>query len=219
MRILIADDHALFRDSLRSLLESHDVEIVGEASNGQEAIDLSWKNKPDVVLMDLMMPEMDGLEATKRIAAELPEVKVVILTASDDDSDLFEAIKSGAKGYLLKDLESKQFFELLDGVNRGEPALTPILARKLLDEFAKPEQSEPHKFDPDALTEREYEVLELMVRGVTSNRKLAKDLGVSENTVKFHVRNILDKLHLHNRAQVVGYALRTRLVDTPPDTD
>lgn len=219
MRILIADDHALFRDSLRSLLESHDVEIVGEASNGQEAIELSWKNKPDVVLMDLMMPEMDGLEATKRIAAELPDVKVVILTASDDDSDLFEAIKSGAKGYLLKDLESSQFFELLDGVNRGEPALTPILARKLLEEFAKPEQSEPEKFDPDALTEREYEVLELMVRGVTSNRKLAKDLGVSENTVKFHVRNILDKLHLHNRAQVVGYALRTRLVDTPPDTD
>lgn len=219
MRILIADDHALFRDSLRSLLESHDVEIVGEASNGEEAVELSWKRKPDVVLMDLMMPKMDGLEATKRIAAELPEVKVVILTASDDDSDLFEAIKSGAKGYLLKDLESSQFFELLDGVNRGEPALTPVLARKLLDEFAKPEKAEPEKFDPDALTEREFEVLELMVRGVTSNRKLAKDLGVSENTVKFHVRNILDKLHLHNRAQVVGYALRTRLVDTPPESE
>jgi DNA-binding NarL/FixJ family response regulator len=219
MKILIADDHALFRDSLRSLLESHDVEIVGEASNGQEAVELSWKCKPDVVLMDLKMPEMDGLEATKRIASELPDVKVVILTASDDDSDLFEAIKSGAKGYLLKDLESAQFFELLDGVNRGEPALTPILARKLLEEFAKPEHSASEKFDPDALTEREYEVLELMVRGVTSNRKLAKDLGVSENTVKFHVRNILDKLHLHNRAQVVGYALRTRLVDTPPDSE
>ncbi len=219
MKILIADDHALFRDSLRSLLESHDVEIVGEASNGQEAVELSWKCKPDVVLMDLKMPEMDGLEATKRIASELPDVKVVILTASDDDSDLFEAIKSGAKGYLLKDLESAQFFELLDGVNRGEPALTPILARKLLEEFAKPEHFASDKFDPDALTEREYEVLELMVRGVTSNRKLAKDLGVSENTVKFHVRNILDKLHLHNRAQVVGYALRTRLVDTPPDSE
>ena len=116
MRILIADDHALFRDSLRSLLEAQDIEVVGEAKNGQEAVDLSWESKPDVVLMDLTMPEMDGLEATKRIAAELPEVKVVILTASDEDSNLFEAIKSGAKGYLLKDLESEQFFSLLEGV-------------------------------------------------------------------------------------------------------
>jgi len=212
MRILIADDHALFRDSLRSLLESHDVEIVGEASNGQEAIDLSWKNKPDVVLMDLMMPEMDGLEATKRIAAELPEVKVVILTASDDDSDLFEAIKSGAKGYLVKDLESTAFFSLLDGVGRGEPALTPALARKVLEEFARPRRRASESHDPDALTDRETEVLEHMVQGVTSNRRLAEHLGVSENTVKFHVRNILDKLHLHNRAQVVAYALRNRLV-------
>ena len=215
MRILIADDHALFRDSLKSLLESHDIEVVAEAKNGQEAVDLSWECKPDVILMDLMMPEMDGLEATKRIAAELPDVKVVILTASDDDNNLFEAIKSGAKGYLLKDLESDQFFSLLEGVGRGEPALTPSVARKLLDEFARPKKPSKEEYDPDALTDREREVLELMVQGTTSNRKLAKHLGVSENTVKFHVRNILDKLHLHNRAQVVAYALRTRLVDSP----
>lgn len=219
MRILIADDHALFRDSLRSLLESQDIEVVGEAKNGQEAVDLSWESKPDVVLMDLTMPEMDGLEATKRIAAELPEVKVVILTASDEDSNLFEAIKSGAKGYLLKDLESEQFFSLLEGVERGEPALTPSVARKLLDEFARPKKPTKEEYDPDALTDREREVLELMVQGTTSNRRLAKHLGVSENTVKFHVRNILDKLHLHNRAQVVAYALRTRLVDSPPDAE
>ena len=116
MRILIADDHALFRDSLRSLLEAHDQEVVGEASNGNEAIELAWKLKPDVTLMDLTMPELDGLEATRRLVAELPEVKVVILTASDDDANLFEAIKAGAKGYLLKDLESSQFFALLEGV-------------------------------------------------------------------------------------------------------
>lgn len=219
MRILIADDHALFRDSLRSLLESQDIEVVGEAKNGQEAIDLSWESKPDVVLMDLTMPEMDGLEATKRIAAELPDVKVVVLTASDEDNNLFEAIKSGAKGYLLKDLESKQFFSLLEGVERGEPALTPSVARKLLDEFARPKKPTKEEYDPDALTDREREVLELMVQGTTSNRRLAKHLGVSENTVKFHVRNILDKLHLHNRAQVVAYALRTRLVDSPPDAE
>jgi DNA-binding NarL/FixJ family response regulator len=216
MNILIADDHALFRESLKSLLEARDLKVVAEAENGREAVELAWKHKPEVVLMDLTMPEMDGLEATKRLAAELPAIKVVILTASDDDSSLFEAIKAGAKGYLLKDLQSDEFFALLDGVDRGEPALTPSLARKLLDEFARAKGSE--SYSPDALTDREQEVLELMVKGVTTNRKLAVSLGISENTVKFHVRNILDKLHLHNRAQVVAFALRNRLVD-PPEAD
>ena len=161
------------------------------------------------------MPEMDGLAATRLISADQPEVKVVVLTASDEDAKLFEAIKSGAQGYMLKNLESGEFFTLLDGINRGEPALTPALARKLLQEFAKPSPSQSQHHDPDALTERELEVLELLVQGITSNRKLAAHLGVSENTVKFHVRNILDKLHLHNRAQVVSYAIRNRIVETP----
>jgi len=217
MKILIADDHALFRDSLRSLLEAHGLEVIGEARNGREAVELAKKLKPEVVLMDLSMPEMDGLSATKLISADQPEVKVVVLTASDEDAKLFEAIKSGAQGYLLKNLESEDFFSLLDGVNRGEPALTPALARKLLQEFARPAQTPVLPQDPDALTEREREVLELLVNGVTSNRKLAKQLGVSENTVKFHVRNILDKLHLHNRAQVVSYAIRHHIVETTPE--
>jgi len=211
MRILIADDHTLFRDSLRSLLESHDLEVVGEAENGEVAVKMAWELKPDLVLMDLSMPEMGGLEATRQLVSELPEVKVVILTASEDDSDLFEAIKSGAKGYLTKNLESDQFFTLLEGIGRGEPALSGGIARKLLDEFAKPKGDK--EWDPDALTQREQDVLQLMVAGTTSNRDLAEALGVTENTVKFHVRNILDKLHLHNRAQVVGYALRNRMVD------
>jgi DNA-binding NarL/FixJ family response regulator len=215
MKILIADDHALFRDSLRSLLEAHGLEVIGEARNGREAVELAKKLKPEVVLMDLSMPEMDGLSATKLISADQPEVKVVVLTASDEDAKLFEAIKSGAQGYLLKNLESGEFFALLEGINRGEPALTPALARKLLQEFAKPSASPSQHRDPDALTERELEVLELLVQGITSNRKLAKHLGVSENTVKFHVRNILDKLHLHNRAQVVSYAIRNRIVESP----
>ena len=219
MRILIADDHALFRDSLRSLLEAHDLEVVAEAKDGKEAVEMAWETKPDVVLMDLTMPEMDGLEATKQLSAELPDVKVIILTASDDDTHLFDAIKAGAKGYLLKDLESGQFFALLEGVERGEPALTPAVARKLLDEFARPKRQMKEHYDPDALTDRERQVLELMVQGTTSNRKLAKLLGVSENTIKFHVRNILDKLHLHNRAQVVAYALRKRIVEPPIDDD
>jgi DNA-binding NarL/FixJ family response regulator len=217
MRILIADDHALFRDSLRSLLEANGLEVLGEARNGREAVELAHKLKPDVVLMDLSMPEMDGLAATRLISADQPEVKVVVLTASDEDAKLFEAIKSGAQGYLLKNLESEDFFTLLDGVNRGEPALTPALARKLLQEFARPAQTSAPPQDPDALTDREREVLELLVNGITSNRKLAKQLGVSENTVKFHVRNILDKLHLHNRAQVVSYAIRHRIVEPPVD--
>jgi len=217
MKILIADDHALFRDSLRSLLEAHGLEVLGEAKNGREAVDLARKLKPDVVLMDLSMPEMDGLAATRLISADQPEVKVVVLTASDEDAKLFEAIKSGAQGYLLKNLESEEFFTLLDGVNRGEPALTPALARKLLQEFARPVAAPAAHQDPDALTEREREVLDLLVNGITSNRRLAKQLGVSENTVKFHVRNILDKLHLHNRAQVVSYAIRHRIVEPPTE--
>ena len=212
MRILIADDHALFRDGLRSLLMAEGHEVAGEAKNGREAVSLTRELKPDLVLMDLQMPEVDGLAATRLIAAEMPEVKVVILTASDEEAKLFDAIKSGAQGYLLKNLEADAFFEMLDRAQRGEPALTPVLARKLLQEFAKPSEPNPEE---EPLTVREREVLELMVEGVTSNRKLAKRLGLSENTVKFHVRNILDKLRLHNRAEVVGYALRHGIVDPP----
>lgn len=212
MRILIADDHPLFRDGLRSLLTAQGHEVVGEARNGHEAVTLAREMAPEMVLMDLSMPELDGLAATKLISAEMPEIKVVILTASENDATLFEAIKSGAQGYLIKNLEADDFFALLDRAGNGEPAFTPALARKLLVEFAKP-PSDPAARDQDALTAREREVLELMVEGVVSNRKLAKRLNLSENTVKFHVRNILDKMRLHNRAEVVGYALRNRITD------
>ncbi len=209
MKLLIADDHALFRDGLKSLLDARGLEVVGEASNGRQAFEMAKSLRPDIVLMDLAMPEMDGLAATRLISTELPEVKVVVLTASHDDNSLFEAIKSGAEGYLLKDLEAGQFFALIEGVVRGEPALTPHLARKLLSEFANPRAAAGK--DPDALTSREMEVLEAMVSGVTTNRELANNLGVSENTVKFHVRNILDKLRLHNRAEAVAHALKERV--------
>ena len=213
MRILIADDHALFRDGLRSLIGTQGHEVIAEAKNGREAVELTKQLKPDIVLMDLSMPEMDGLAATRTLTADAPGVKIVILTASDDDASLFDAIKAGAQGYLLKNLEADDFFDMLDRATRGEPALTPTFARKLLQEFAKPPEA-PMGREDEELTAREREVLELMVEGVTSNRKLAKRLGVSENTVKFHVRNILDKLRLHNRAEAVGYALRKRIGDS-----
>ena len=209
MRILIADDPALFRDGLRSLLQSQGHEIVGEARNGRQAIDMAVALHPDVVLMDVSMPELDGIAATRELTAHHPDIKIIILTASEEEETLFEGIKAGAQGYLMKNLEAEEFFSLLDRASRGEPALTPALARKLLLEFAKPAVAAA----PDALTEREREVLALMVEGVTSNRKLAKSLDLSENTVKFHVRNILDKLRLHNRAQAVGYAMRQKKPD------
>jgi DNA-binding NarL/FixJ family response regulator len=212
VRVLIADDHALFRDGLCSLLEAHGIDVVAEARNGREAVELARIHRPEVVLMDLAMPELDGLGATRLLTAELPDIAVVVLTASEDDEDLFEAVKSGAQGFLPKDLEATRFFELLEGVTRGEPALTPALARKVLGAFARPDPK-PAQSAPNALTDREREVLELLVEGVTSNRELADRLFVSENTVKYHLRNILQKLHLQNRAQVIAYAVRHGLVD------
>ncbi|MGC4192987.1 MAG: response regulator transcription factor [Thermomicrobiales bacterium] len=224
IRIVIADDHALFRDGLRSLLEAgHPVtpadelpiaiDVVGEARNGAEAIALARSLRPDIVLMDLMMPGTSGLEATRAISAELPDVRVVVLTASEDDADLFEAVKSGAQGYLSKNLEASSLFASLAQVVAGEPAFSPLLARKVLGEFARQASAPPEAAPIQPLTEREREVLELLVRGVTSNRELANRLYVSPNTVKYHLRNILDKLHLNNRSQAIAYAIRSGLVN------
>lgn len=212
MRVLIADDHTLFRDGLRSLLEARGIAVVAEARTGLEAVALARLHRPDIVLMDLAMPEMSGLAATRQLRSELPDVQVVVLTASEDQADLFEAVRAGAQGFLPKDLEAGKLFALLDGVVRGEPALTPALARKVLSEFARPGRTRPDQTVP-LLTDREREVLNLLVTGITSNRELAERLFVSENTVKYHLRNILNKLNLENRAQVIAYALRHGLAD------
>lgn len=221
LRVVLVDDHRLMREGLKGFLRLHGVEVMGEGGTGLDAVRLARELHPDVLLTDLSMPEMDGLEATRLIKAERPEQVVVILTASEAEADLFEAVKSGAQGYLLKSLEPGQLVGQLEAAARGEAALTPALAAKILTELARSSGStaspaaarSPEEVEP--LTAREREVLDLVVGGA-SNREIAEALVVSDNTVKYHLKNILGKLHLRNRAQVVAYALR-RGLDRPQD--
>lgn len=217
MRIVLADDHALFRDGIASLLVAWGHEVVGQASDGDAAVELATRLKPDVVLMDVAMPGGGGLEATRRIADATPGVAIVMLTASEDGDDLFAAIKAGARGYLLKNLESAELRGMLEAVSRGEAAITPAIAARMLTELARP--TVPVEAtgigvgrDPDRLTERELDVLRLVVAGLR-NKEMAAELGISENTVKFHLRNILDKLHAQSRTEMVARAVREGLVE------
>ncbi len=214
MKVLLADDHALFKEGLRNLLTAREIEVVGNASDGLEALEQARTLHPDVVLMDIQMPRCDGLKATRLIKAELPDIKIVMLTTSANNEDLFEAIKSGASGYLLKSLDAERFFELLSGVTQGEPAISPELAARILDEFARQgSQSKVHTTDddPDRLTARQAEVLELVVQG-KMYKEIASILVITERTVKYHMQEILQKLHLRNRAEVIAYAVREGLV-------
>lgn len=213
LRILLVDDHILFRKGVASLIASHPhMEVAGEAGDGLEAVAQAREMMPDVILMDISMPKCDGLEATRLIKREMPHVKIIMLTVSDDDRHLFAAIKDGAEGYLLKNLEPHQFFEMLEGLRSGEVAISGIMASKILQEFRQPEQSSAQPSETgDDLTPREIEVLELVVEGGT-NREIAESLSITENTVKIHLRNILEKLHLQNRIQAAVYAVRQGLV-------
>jgi DNA-binding NarL/FixJ family response regulator len=211
IRVLLADDHALFRRGLASLLaHREDLEVVGEAATGEEAIERARDLMPDVILMDVRMPGINGLEATRRLNEEMPYVKIVILTVSEDEDDLFAALKGGAQGYLLKNIDPDELIANIHQVQRGEAPLAPAMAAKILREFsaAAPRPG-------PALTQRERQVLELVARG-DANKEIARHLQISENTVKNHLRNILEKLHLQNRVQAVMYALREGLI-RPPD--
>jgi DNA-binding NarL/FixJ family response regulator len=213
--VLIVDDQVLFREGIASLLSTvPDLIVVGQAADGTEAVEKARDLRPDLVLMDVNMPRMTGLQATRIIRQELPETQVVILTVSDADDDLFEAIKAGAIGYLLKNTRAEALFERLRGVLRGEAALSPLLAARVLAEFAQHRENKEPIRPSEELTDREREVLQLVVDGA-NNRDIALALQIAESTVKRHLHNILEKLHLENRLQAASYALRKGLVEPP----
>ena len=217
IRVLLADDHTFFRHGVATFLAAEaDFEVVGEAADGRQALEMARELMPDVILMDVSMPVMDGIEATRLIKAEIPYVKVIILTVSDKEHNLFEAVKAGALGYLLKKIDPRALASTLRGVVRGEASVSRVMAAQLLAEFAR--QTSERAPAPDAaLTLREREVLDRVAQGA-SNKEIAAHLSIAENTVKNHLKNILEKLHLENRVQAATFAMRAGLTDqrSPP---
>ncbi len=208
MRVLLVDDHPLFQQSLKVLLNASGYEVVGLAGTGVEALKQARLLRPDLILMDIDMPECDGLAATRLIKAEMPHIKIVMLTVSATDEHLFEAVKSGASGYLLKSQSAERFLELVGQVERGGAALPPELAARLLTEFARQAQHievTPAEGTPAELTPRQVEILTLVAQGQTYPQ-VGEALHLSEPTVRYHMGEILDRLHLQNRAQVIAYA-------------
>jgi len=207
--VMLVDDHAIVRQGLRTYLGLQpDIEVVGEASDGREALAKVRETLPDIVLMDLVMPNLDGVEATRQVTALSPSTRVIVLTSFSEDEKVFASIKAGAQGYLMKDVLPQDLVRAIRTVHRGEAQLDPEIARKLMQEFTNPQPTAP-KHD---LTEREMDVLRLIAQG-KSNKEISEDLVLSEKTVKTHVSNILQKLHLSDRTQAAVYALRQKIVD------
>ena len=211
MKVLLADDHALFLNGLRSLLALHGIEVVGTARNGLEAVEKTLQLRPDIVLMDIRMPECDGVTATRRIKASWPECKIVMLTTSDQEPDLLDAIQSGACGYLLKSLETEPFLTYLHGVEHGEAAISRELAGTLLKAVGRQEAGGKPTLADVELTGRQLEILQLVAQGL-SNKDLAGRLFLSEHTIKYHMGQILQRLHLKHRDQAADYAIRKGLI-------
>jgi len=206
IRVLIADDHTILRQGLRLILaEDPFLKLIGEAADGEEAVQRALELAPDVVLMDVKMPGLSGIEATRRIRAARPEVRILMLTVSDQDEDLFGALKAGARGYLLKNATAQEVLEAIHRVHQGEAILPPAMAARVLDALAAPTH------EPEALTPREVEVIRLLAQGL-GNKEIAAALSISENTAKTHVRHILDKLGLRSRAEAAAYAVRSGLI-------
>ncbi len=211
LRTLVADDHRLFRQGLISLMNTRPdlIQVIGEAESGAEAIDLADKLSPDLILLDIYMPQQNGLQAAEVILTNVPQTAIVMLTASEQDEHLDQAVRLGVSGYLLKNLDAKELFDLVEGVSRGEVAVTRALASRMLRNLSvrKSKDQEP----VEVLTDREIEVLRLVARGA-SNPQIARELHVTVNTVKAHLKKILDKLNVENRTQAAAYAMRSGLV-------
>jgi DNA-binding NarL/FixJ family response regulator len=216
IRVLIVDDHALLRRGLRTVLELEpDIEVAGEGNDGDEAVAQAAELLPDVVLLDVRMPRRGGIEACAAIKDVAPSARIIMLTASDDEADLYEAIKAGATGYLLKETPPHELADAVRSVAHGQSLISPAMASKLLTEFATMVKGDEEKRTPvpgPRLTDRELEVLKLVATGL-NNRDIAKELYISENTVKNHVRNILEKLQLHSRMEAVVYAVREKILE------
>ncbi|WP_338777762.1 response regulator transcription factor [Metabacillus sp. FJAT-52054] len=210
-RIVVADDHSHAREGIRIILEEYsDFIIVGEAQNGEEAILMTEKLMPDIILMDIQMPVMDGLEATKIIKTKFPYVKIVMITVSDDVTNLFDALKHGAQGYLLKNIQSGDWYEYLKAFALDEVPMSKEIAFRILKEF--PQNKPEADVNPTPLSSRELEVLQLVAKGLP-NREISDRLFISEHTVKSHLKNILSKLHLENRVQLTHYAFKQGLIE------
>lgn len=207
MRVLVVDDHALFRDGIVSLLEAGGHTVIGQARTGAEAIEQTVALLPELVLMDIHMPVMNGLDALKSIKTQRPDIKVVMLTVSEEDKDLLDAIRSGADGYILKHINSNEFFKLLENLEHGEAAILSSIATRLFKYVSRTGE----KVEKSPLSDRETEVLKLLATG-KSNRDIAKDLSISENTIKFHIKNILQKLSVTNRIEAVTYAIQHGII-------
>jgi two-component system NarL family response regulator len=215
LRVLIVDDHALFRRGLQMVLrQEEDIDVVGEAGDGHEAVEKAQELMPDVVLMDVRMPGQSGIKATEQIKDLIPHAKILMLTISDEEADLYDAIKAGASGYLLKEISIDEVADAVRSVWSGQSRISPSMASKLLTEFAAMSKraDERQQLPAPRLTDREMEVLRLVAQGM-NNRDIAKELFISENTVKNHIRNILEKLHLHSRMEAVVYAVREKLLE------
>ncbi len=214
MRILLVDDHALFREALQSLLTLHGYEVVGTASDGLEALERARSLQPDLILMDIEMPGSDGLTATRLIKAEMPDIKIVMLTVAQQDEALFESLKSGASGYLLKSMRANQLLWHLGQLAEGQAALSPGLAEKVLDEFARMgrqlESNSDQVEETVDLTARQREILTLVAQGMTYE-EMGKTLCLSERTIRYHMEEIIQRLHLKNRSQVIAYTARMGL--------
>ena len=215
VRVIVVDDQELFRRGLVMLLGvESDIEVVGEAGDGVTATDLAVSTIPDVVLLDVRMPKRSGLQACMRIKEEVPSARIIMLTVSDEEGDLYEAVKNGASGYLLKDSSIEEVAQAIRVVAEGQSLISPSMAVKLIDEFKEMSRADRDQVPTPRLTDRELEVLRLVAKGL-NNREAAKELFISENTVKNHVRNILEKLQLHSRMEAVMYAVREKLLDIP----